>query len=223
MEAIIELVKEGSVPIYLNIFISIVVLGTIIDRGIALGMHHLQVKPENFMRAITTMVKNGQLDQAIKLSKYTKHALCRVAYAGLVKANSTAMEISMAIDLEVMRITPDLEKRIAGLFQLANIATLLGLIGTIIGLIKCFAGLAAVSPDQKTVFLANGISEALYNTAVGLTIAVSCMIGQFILTGLSKKALADVETNSVALENFLLLRNRTLGVQQEASDMKTGR
>jgi biopolymer transport protein ExbB/TolQ len=111
-----------------------------------------------------------------------------------------------------MRVTPSLEKRIANLWSLANIATLIGLIGTILGLIRSFRALQSISPEQKAAFLARGISEALNNTAVGLTIAVACMIGHLALSGVSKKLVQDLEISAVTLENYL--------VQQHTAEKK---
>jgi biopolymer transport protein ExbB/TolQ len=180
-----------------------VVIATIIERIVVLFMQY-RVNTDNFLRAILNLVKNNQLERALKYCESTKLAVAKVCRAGLLKANRGAVEISTAIDEELMRVTPGLEKRIANLWSLANIATLIGLIGTIFGLIRSFSGLASISPEQKAAFLARGISEALNNTAVGLTIAVICMIGHLSLSGVSKKLVHDLETSAVTLENFLI-------------------
>jgi biopolymer transport protein ExbB/TolQ len=125
-----------------------------------------------------------------------------------MKVEKGALEISTAIDEELMRSTPLLEKRIPSLWSFANIATLIGLLGTIYGLIRAFSALAAVSPDQKAAFLARGISEAMNNTAVGLGIAIICMIGHLILSGRSKRMISDLDVSAISFENFLLLQNK---------------
>jgi biopolymer transport protein ExbB/TolQ len=125
-----------------------------------------------------------------------------------MKIDKGTLEISTAIDEELMRVSPLLEKRIPSLWSLANIATLIGLLGTIYGLIRAFSALAAVSPEQKAAFLARGISEAMNNTAVGLGIAILCMIGHLILSGRSKKMISDLDISAVTFENFLLLHNK---------------
>jgi biopolymer transport protein ExbB/TolQ len=90
--------------------------------------------------------------------------------------------------------------RVNWLWSIANIATLIGLIGTIIGLIGAFGGLKAIAADKKAEALANGISEAMNNTAFGLTIAVICIFFHLILNNQSVKT---VERTEHALFHFL--------------------
>lgn len=214
MDTLIELVKQGNIPIYLNILVSAIVFGTIVERGIAL-VYHARWNSEKFIEIIMKYVSNNQLDKAIKFAKFTNHAMSKICYAGLTKANNTAMEISMAIDVELQRVSPSIEKRIASLWALANIATLLGLIGTVLGLIGSFGALGKVAADKRTEFLSLHIAEALYNTAVGLSIAVTCMIGHLIYNGWSKRLLHDLEMSTTAFENFLIMRTKSLGYAPE--------
>ncbi|MBW2462995.1 MAG: MotA/TolQ/ExbB proton channel family protein, partial [Deltaproteobacteria bacterium] len=101
-----------------------------------------------------------------------------------------------------------LEKRIGALWSLANIATLIGLLGTISGLIKAFGAVAFADPAEASAILSRGISEAMYNTALGLGIAVLCMIAHLILHGMSKKQKQDMERATMKLENLIALRRQ---------------
>jgi len=103
-------------------------------------------------------------------------------------------------------VVHQLEKRIGVLWALANIATLIGLLGTISGLIKSFAAVAFAEPAQKSALLSRGISEAMYNTALGLGIAVLCMFFHLVLHGWSKKIKHDLERTQLKLENLLTLK-----------------
>ena len=106
----------------------------------------------------------------------------------------------------MLEVTPAISKRVASLWSLANIATLVGLVGTIWGLIQTFASLGAASPEMKQVMLSNGISEAMNNTALGLTIAVVCIIFHLALSTKSKTMVEEVEYNALKLENLLARR-----------------
>jgi biopolymer transport protein ExbB len=214
METIYHILKEGGVPLYLNAFVvSVISIGIIIDRLIALGLQ-FRVNPETFTNTMINLVKQGNQDRALKYCSSTKLAIARICRAGLLKANKGIMEISTGIDEEMMRVVPSIEKRINSLWSLANIATLLGLVGTIFGLITSFKGLAGVSPEEKSAFLARGIAEALNNTAIGLTVAVTCMVGHLILTNLRQKLIGDLEINAVTIENFLIQRLSASKVDQ---------
>src|SRR6185295_13509817 len=100
----------------------------------------------------------------------------------------------------------NLDKRIGALWALANIATLVGLLGTISGLIRSFAAVAHAEAAQKSVLLAAGISEAMYNTALGLGIAVLCMFFHMILNAWAKRIKQDLERTTMRLENLLTLK-----------------
>jgi len=213
MEILITLFNNGEPPIFINCAVSAIVLAILIERSIVLFMYG-RLDTDKLVNLVITQVNSGQLDRAIKYANID-HAVCKVMKAGLVRANNSAMEISMAIDVEMQKVAPSLEKRIGVLFPLANVATLIGLIGTIFGLIKAFSGLGNVSPDQKSAFLAAGISDSLGNTAVGLTIAVTCMASQIALGALSKKLTHQLEVASVTLENFLILRSKKLSLEQD--------
>ncbi|MDY0061707.1 MAG: MotA/TolQ/ExbB proton channel family protein [Myxococcota bacterium] len=217
MEQIYHILKEGGWPMYINVFVvSVVSLAVVLERLVALFLQ-FRINPENFTNTMINLVKQGNLDRALKYCASTKLAIARVCRAGLLKANKGIMDISAGIDEEMMRVTPHLEKRIASLWALANIATLMGLIGTIFGLITSFKGLEGVSPEEKTAFLSRGISEALNNTAIGLTIAVCCMTGHLILSNISKKLVNEIEINAVTLENFLIQRLSAGKVDQAAA------
>jgi biopolymer transport protein ExbB/TolQ len=105
-------------------------------------------------------------------------------------------------------LMPELEKRTPMLWTFANIATLIGLLGTITGLIKAFGALSSAAPAQRSALLSQGISEAMWNTALGLGIAVFCMIFHLILHTWSKKIKQDMERATMKLENLLMLKQR---------------
>ena len=93
-------------------------------------------------------------------------------------------------------------------WSLANIATLIGLLGTISGLIKSFSAVAFAEPAQRSAILSRGIAEAMYNTALGLGIAVLCMIAHLILHGMAKRIKQDMERVVMKVENLLTLRRQ---------------
>ena len=108
--------------------------------------------------------------------------MARVAKAGLMRMSKGEAAIATGIEETMADVAPELKKRIAALWSVANIATLLGLLGTISGLIRSFAAVGSASPEQRSALLSKGIAEAMYNTAFGLGIAVTCMIGHVFLS-----------------------------------------
>ncbi len=119
-------------------------------------------------------------------------------------------EVQVAIDAAATKHFPTVEKRTSYLPMIANISTLLGLLGTISGLITSFAGAAKADPADKATMLANGISEAMNCTAFGLCIAIPCLLAFAFLQGRTQRIIDDV--NEVVLEamNFLVMHRDKL-------------
>lgn len=199
------LFQHGGIFPYLNSVSTALAVAIIIERAIMLSKY--SIKGEPFMKQLVKLVKEGQIDRARKLCEAAPNSvLAKVMKSGLDSSNRGEAEISSSLEESMLEVTPMVSKRIPSLFPLANIATLIGLIGTISGLIKCFAALAAASPAQKQQVLSTGISEAMYNTGFGLMIAVICIAAQLWLANKAKHILEEVEFNALKLENLLVRR-----------------
>ncbi len=198
-----EFIEEGGPFMWVNVGSFTVMIAIIVERIIRLLFtYNLNAPP--FMEQITKLVLTGNVDRAVKLcSAAPNAALARVVRAGLTRANRGELEVAKAVEESIMEVTPALQNRIGALWSLANIATLLGLIGTIIGLISAFRSLGAVSADKRSEVLSRGISEAMNNTAFGLSIAVTCIVSHLLLTARAKGMIEEVELNSLKLENLL--------------------
>ena len=190
-------------PFFINIFIAIVVLSTIAERAYYL-IAKFRVDSKELIVQVGKLVQSGNIDRAIKLCEAADAPILAVFKAGLVQVNRGEDAVAAAIDEKVEELLPHAKKRVSELFILANIATLFGLLGTILGLIHTFEALDRVSdPGQRQQALARGISEAMNNTALGLGIAVTCMVAHLLINGQAKKILADVELTSSKLTNLL--------------------
>lgn len=202
MDAAKILLQHGGLFPYLNLISMLLGITIIIERFIALNKYNISA--DAFMAQLVKYVREGQIDKARQLCQAAPNsALARVMKAGIDSSNRGEAEISAAMEESMLEVSPLVAKRIPALFPLANIATLIGLIGTISGLIKSFRALSSASPELKATILATGISEAMYNTAFGLMIAVACIAAQLYLGTKAKGMLEDIEFNSIKLENLL--------------------
>jgi biopolymer transport protein ExbB/TolQ len=201
-----EFFQQGGPVMFVNLVVSAVAIAIVIERFVVLAFK-LNLNAGPFMDQIQKLVLSGNVDKAVKLCGAAPNAaLSRVVRAGLTRASKGEQEVARALEEAVLEVTPAISKRIASLWSLANIATLVGLVGTIWGLIQTFASLGAASPEMKQVMLSNGISEAMNNTALGLTIAVVCIIFHLALSSKSKTMVEEVEYNALKLENLLARR-----------------
>jgi len=131
--------------------------------------------------------------------------------SGLTQANRGPDEIDAALSEKLSELKPAVEKRVGTLWSLANISTLIGLLGTVSGLISVFASISAagLSASDKQAMLSNGIAEAMYNTALGLGIAVFCMIAHIFLHTRAKTIQHDLETVMERTFNLLTIQKGT--------------
>jgi biopolymer transport protein ExbB/TolQ len=172
------------------------------------------INAKAFMGQIQKLVMANNIDRAIKLCNAAPNAaLPKVIKAGLTRANKGELEISNVIEEATLEVVPFVTKRTPTLGGVANVATLLGLLGTIVGLIQAFSALESAAPDARAAALAKGISVAMYTTAFGLIVAIPCMGAQMFLAAVTKKILEEIDQYSVKLENLLVSRIRAGSAQ----------
>ncbi|MBA3460408.1 MAG: MotA/TolQ/ExbB proton channel family protein [Deltaproteobacteria bacterium] len=187
-----------------NTFFLAIVLGIIVERSIYfLGRGHLNAKA--FLEQIKRLLAANNVDRAKKLCDATTAPVARVAKAGLNRLHRGEAAVAQAMEETMTDALPEVKTRIGALWSMANISTLTGLLGTITGLISTFDAIGGSNKDQATrqTELSDGIAEAMYNTAYGLSIALLCMIAHLLLSAAQKKVIADLEAFSLRFENLL--------------------
>lgn len=208
METIWHALKEGAPFSFINIAVLALVLAIIAERFVYI-LSKYRVNTTEFMAQIRKLVQAGNIDRAIKLCEAAPLPLLQVVKSGLTQVNRGEEAVIASMEERMSELMPELEKRVASLWTLANIATLIGLLGTITGLIKAFGAVAYLEdPSEKAAMLSAGISEAMWNTALGLGIAVLCMIFHLIIHGMVKRIKLDMERATMKLENLLILKGR---------------
>lgn len=201
-----HIIEVGGPFFKLNIFFFAVAIAIVVDRIIAVFFRY-NLHGARFMSQVEKLVVSDNIDKAVKLCNAApKAALARVLRAGLTRANRGVLEIGNAIEEESMAVTPLVMKRVPALWSLANVAVLVGLLGTVTGLIAAFQAVGLAAPEQKSVLLTRGISEAMYNTAFGLLIAVTCIVAHLFVSAKARAIVEDIELHSLKLENMLARR-----------------
>ena len=214
MQGFAKFLEDGGTLMYFNLCTSIIVLSMIVDRLIFFLVKS-SVNARAFLENIRKLVLANNIDRAIKLCSATSAPVAQVAKAGLQRMHRGEIAVAQAIEESLVDVTPMIKKRIQILWSLANIATLIGLLGTVVGLIRAFGAVAAAKPEERSALLTKGISEALNNTAMGLGIAVLCIIAHAVLSSISKRQNSDLEAFALKLENLLSEVSHGAGVQQK--------
>lgn len=203
---LVEAFKTNPTFMVLNLCTSAIVLTIVIER-FAFQMTRYRVNSKEFFAQVKKLVSAGNIDRAIKLCEADDYPILQLVKAGLTHANKSADEIDASLSEKLSELKPQSEKRIGALWSLANISTLIGLLGTVSGLIATFGAIAApgLSQADKQRMLSNGIAEAMYNTALGLGIAVFCMITHIILHTRAKTIQHDLEATMERTFNMLTI------------------
>lgn len=181
-------------------------LAIIVERSIALYWK-FPIDNHGFINEVKQKVLANDIAGAIQHCSNQSTALpAKVVKAGLLRSTRDNRQIQAAIEIVAHESVSSIRKRIAYLAMFANIATLFGLLGTIMGLIKAFGAVANVDAATKSVMLADGISVSMNATATGLAVAIPAMIAFSVLQSKANRLTEDVE--GVAMVTMDLLSSR---------------
>jgi biopolymer transport protein ExbB/TolQ len=155
------------------------------------------------------LVNSGRFEEAEKLAAGSQTAIGRVLGYGISRSRgaSNREEVETAMEESLMEVTPQLERRTHWLATFANVATLLGLLGTIVGLIHGFAAVGDINPSQKQDQLAASVSVAMNCTAFGLCTAIPFMLLHSWLQSKTDELVDSLEMASVKFLNSLGLKH----------------
>ena len=152
------------------------------------------------MQRVQRLVLENNIDEAIKVCNTRKNAVIyQIFKAALTNAHRPFDEVQDYVEVAKLGAIPMLQKRMMYLFTLGNVATLLGLLGTVIGLVRTFSGVGALEASQKQAMLSSGISTALNSTAFGLLVAVPCMFAYGFLFNRINQIIDEIEHYSARL------------------------
>ena len=203
-----EFYQQGGVWMHAIALTAILGAGVMIERFIFL-FFRFNINGGQFFNQIQKLVMANNIDRAIKLCNAAdKAALARVIKAGLTRANKSEADIAGAVEEAMLEVGPAISKRVPMISALANIATLLGLLGTIFGMIEAFQAVATVSADQRATALAKGIAIAINTTGFGLMVAIPLLSAHIFISNLAKKISDEIDLYAVKLENLLAARVR---------------
>ena len=191
----------GMYPISVSLIFA---LAIVIERVFVLYVRS-SIDKEAFLKGLKKHIYAGDLDKAISYCAGQKRTpLVSVIKAGLINVPKGEEEVQAAMDEATLRESPKIERRTGYLAMISNVATLLGLLGTIIGLIHCFGAVANANPADKATILSQGISEAMYCTAFGLSVAIPSLILYSVLQGRTQTMVDDINESAVGVLNLII-------------------
>src|SRR5450432_2238178 len=191
----------GMWPILLLLGITLFIA---IDRFMYVSKSKVDI--DKLMSLLKSQIVSGNVQGAINTCQASPAPVTKIIAAGLRRAGGSEHDVQQGMDEEALRELPKIEKRTGYL------ATLAGLLGTITGLIKAFAGVAGVDPSMKATMLSKGISEAMNCTAFGLFTGILGLATFAILNGMTQHVLDGI--NQATVETLNLVVAGRAGEQQ---------
>lgn len=155
---------------------------------------------EGFLERLRELVSKSRVNDAMALcQQHSGKPIAEVAKVGIERANQPEELIMNAIELSRNRWAEKIQKRTSYLATIANVATLLGLLGTIAGLIESFAAVGHADAQQKAAMLANGIATAMNATMLGLGVAIPCMVIFSLYINKANRLVAELEEAGITV------------------------
>ena len=195
--------KEGGTVMYFMLGIAVVAVSIAAERFIVISRAG-GLNSKKMMDDVVRLVRLGDLPAARNCTRMSSAPAARVAEGILAVAGEDEQRVQGAAeDAATLALAP-LARRLPQLNVLANVATLLGLLGTISGLITAFSAVGAADPSQRSAFMAAGISTALNATAFGLMIAIPTLVMQGYLVGMVERVTEQVDEMAIRLGQAML-------------------
>ena len=200
---IVRFFQDGGAFMYPIALVLAIGLAIVLERWVFLT--RAKMSNRRAFDKMLPMLKKKEYAGAMQLAQTTKAPISRIIAAGIVRLQQTPRreEIEYAMEEGVMEALPRLEKRTPYLATLANVATLLGLLGTIIGLIAAFTAVANADPSEKATLLSQSISVAMNTTAFGLMSAIPLLLAHAMLQTKTTEIVDGLEMAGVKFLNLL--------------------
>lgn len=206
------LIHKGGFIVPILVAINIIIIIFSVERFITLAKAKGKGSVDGFVRKVKGLLESKEINTAIEECDVQKGSLANVVRAGLEKYNNVANDTSMDKEQKVESLKKELEeatslelpmlsKNLVVLSTCASIATLIGLIGTVLGMIRSFAAMSQGAPD--TAQLSAGISEALINTALGITgSTIAIIMYNFFSTKIDSMTYSIDEASFTIVQDF---------------------
>jgi len=167
-------------------------------------LHRAQIKPDDFLNGIYTNVNNGNLAEAISICDQTPGPVAHIVRTALLYSDESPQNLKQTITKAGLAEVPRLEKNLGGLLSLAQIIPLLGLLGTILGLIDLFIIMEQNAPLVEIGNLSGGIWKALATSALGISVAIPSFIAYNFLLARVEAITLDMENAAEEIYRFLI-------------------
>ncbi len=215
MFVIFELLLAGGMFMFGILATSLVAVGIVAQRVYTLWIG-FRINVEGLRDKVLSHVDDGDYGKAAQLCD-GKHPLQRMMLSAIERANRSEKEIRRSIETCAVTELARFRRGTAALPQISNLATLLGLLGTIHGLIISFSGMQSVDAAARQAALSKGVAVAFYNTFFGLTVATVTVVAYLLISAKQGREMTRMEAASSALIDRLVTASDARGAAQRGA------
>lgn len=197
----LEILQKGGPLMWVLLICSITAIGAFLDRVI--HFHRATIDVGDFLRGITTLIKKGSFTEAMQEAANTPGPVARVVHAALSRHDSSRSELREIIQEAGQLEVPNLERNLPFLSTVAYLAPLIGLLGTVVGLIQSFMMISTNSGYTTAADIAGGIYQSLLTTAGGIAIAIPTYLAYCYLSARVNDFIYDMERSGIEILHLI--------------------
>jgi biopolymer transport protein ExbB len=212
-DMVVNFFKQGGAFLYPIAAVFAIGVGVAIERFFYLT--RVASGNRKLWSQLAPHIQAGNFRKAMEIAEKTDSALSTIMRYGMSRVQSARRreDVEKAMEESLIEVIPRLEKRTHYLATLANIGMLMGLLGTVIGLINAFAAVASVNPAEKASLLSASISVAMNNTALGLGLAITLLLCHMYLETKTTELVDSLEVASIKFLNTVTERRPDVAEQ----------
>ncbi len=213
INSVVQFFQEGGSTMYITATAGVFGVGIAIERGIKLYRDY-PTNSKLFMARVKELMLQNRFEDAIQYCSTEKGLLPEVIKAGLERNGCDENLVRQSMESAYLDQMPKITSKVGYLSLIANAGMLFGLLGTVLGLIAQFAAVASADAAQKQILMAQGIAHAMNNTALGLMVALPCLVIHGIYSARTAVLIEELERSAsqfldwVGLQNYGQLQSR---------------
>ena len=201
----IDYMQKGGPLMWLILFCSVLAGAVFLER--VTYFHRAQIRVGEFLRGLATLLERRSIAEAREECAGTPGPVARVIHAALLRHDAPRAELKEIVQEAGQLEVPRLERRLGIIATISVAAPLIGLLGTVIGLIEAFVNMSAKSGFASSD-IASGIYQSLLTTAAGLVVAIPCAVGYMFLSGRVNALMHDMERAGIEIVNLIADRRK---------------
>lgn len=197
----LEILQKGGPLMWIILVCSVVVVGVFLER--LFYLHRVSIRTEEFLEGINVLLQRGHCDEALQECMVTRGPVARVLQAALQHPNADHTFLKEITTDAALLELPSLERNLSLLSMFVYLTPLIGLLGTVLGLLDAFLAISAHSGYATTAEIAKGVFESLLTTAAGLAVAIPAFLAYSYLSSRVNDLIHDMERAGIEIVQLL--------------------